>query len=213
MLEGETDPTLVLYFRLLRSLILLRGVDEEVTHAARVAPLVIVPGDELDKVLVERDTGVRVEDRGPLRADKVGRDDLVLSVANDSLERTLGGFLDRVLDVIVSSLLLETANKIDNGDVEGRDTEGHAGELAVERRDDLANSLGRTGRRRNDVVVDGAATAPVLVGRTVNSLLGRGRSMDSSHETLHDAELVMDDLGEGRKTVGRAGSVGDLRGG
>jgi hypothetical protein len=33
--------------------------------------------------------------------------------------------------------------------------------------------------------------------------------VDGGHETLDDAELVVDNLGEGRKAVGRAGRVGD----
>jgi hypothetical protein len=42
--------------------------------------------------------------------------------------------------------------------------------LAVERRDDLANRLGASGRR-NDIVVDTTPATPVLVRRAVNGLL------------------------------------------
>jgi hypothetical protein len=82
-------------------------------------------------------------------------------------------------------------------------------ELAVEAGDDLADGFGCAGRGGDDVVVDGAAAAPVLVRRAVNGLLGRGRGVHGGHEALGDAELVVDDLGEGRQAVGSAGGVGD----
>lgn len=82
-------------------------------------------------------------------------------------------------------------------------------ELAVERGDDLADGLGGTGGRGDDVVADGTATTPVLLRGTVNGLLGSGGGVDGGHETLDDTEVVVDDLGEGRKAVGGARRVGD----
>lgn len=103
--------------------VLLGSVDEEVNDTVGVTPLVVVPGDELDEVLVELDTSGGVEDGGSSVADEVGRDDRVLSVLDDALVFALSGFLQRSLDVIVRSGLLETSDKIDNGDVVGGDTE------------------------------------------------------------------------------------------
>lgn len=85
-------------------------------------------------------------------------------------------------------------------------------ELAVQGRNDLAYSLGGTGGGGDDVVVDATSTAPVLVRGSVNSLLGGRGSVDGAHQSLNDTELVVDDLGEGRKAVGRARRVGDLKG-
>jgi hypothetical protein len=44
--------------------ILLSDVDQEVADTPRVAPFVIVPGNELDEFLVQRDTRLCVEDGG-----------------------------------------------------------------------------------------------------------------------------------------------------
>ncbi len=49
---------------------------EEVDDPVGVTVLVVVPGDQLDKVLVELDAGLGVEDGGGLLADKVGGHDL-----------------------------------------------------------------------------------------------------------------------------------------
>ncbi len=54
-------------------------------------------------------------------------------------------------------------------------------ELAVEGRNNLADGLGGTSGRRNDVVVNGTSSTPVLVGGTVDSLLGGGGGVDGAH--------------------------------
>lgn len=86
----------------------------------------------------------------------------------------------------------------------------HIRELAVERGDNLADGLGSTSGRGDDVVANGTATTPVLVRGTIDGLLGSGRGVDGCHQTLSNTELVMDDLGEGRKAVGGARRVRDL---
>src|SRR6478752_6679312 len=124
---------------LLSALRLLGGIDlgnvgQEVEDTAGVTPLVVVPGDQLDEVVVERDTGLGIEDGGVGVAVEIGGDNIVLSVGQNALEVTLSGLLDDLLDLVVRSTLLEADGKIDNGNVGGRDTHGHASELAVELR-------------------------------------------------------------------------------
>lgn len=65
---------------LLRCSINLGDVGEQVEDTAGVGPLVVVPGDELDEVVVEGDTGLGIEDGGGVVAVHVGRDDLILGV-------------------------------------------------------------------------------------------------------------------------------------
>lgn len=61
-------------------------VGEQVEDTTAVAPLVVVPADELDEVLVERDAGLGVEDGRGGVAVHVRGDDLVLGVGEDSCE-------------------------------------------------------------------------------------------------------------------------------
>jgi len=49
----------------------------------------------------------------------------------------------------------------------------------------------------------------VLVGRSVNGLLGGGGSVNGGHQTLDNSKVVVDNLGQRRQTVGSARSVGD----
>lgn len=69
--------------------VLLGDEGDEVEDTAGVAPLVVVPGDELDEVGVEGDTGLGVEDGGGVVAVEVGGDDLVLGVGEDAWDRKL----------------------------------------------------------------------------------------------------------------------------
>ena len=100
-------------------------------------------------------------------------------------------------------------SQIHNGHVEGRDAKGHASDLPVELRDDLAHSLGSASRSRNDVLGSPSATTPQLPGGAIHSLLGGSDGVDGGHESLHDAEVVMNDLGQGGQAVGGAGGIAD----
>ncbi len=143
--------------------------------------------------------------------DEILGDDGVLSVAENTLELTLGGGLDGLADLGVGGGLLEADGEIDDGDIDGGDTESHTSELAVEGRNDLTDGLGSTGGGRNDVGRSRSASSPVLsaLAGTIDGELGGGGGVDGGHETLNDAKVVVDDLGERSETVGGAGSVGD----
>jgi hypothetical protein len=184
-------------------------VGDQVTDTSRVSVLVVVPRDELDKVLVERDTGLGVKDGGFGRSDEIGRDELVFGVAEDTLEFTFRGSLHGSLDLLVSGGLFDSGDQVDDGDIRGGDSESHTGQLAVELGDDLADGLGGTGGGRDDVGGGASTTSPVLVGRTVDGLLGGGGGVNGGHQTLDDGVLVVQDLDQGGQTVGSARSVGD----
>lgn len=62
----------------------LGDVVDQVQNTAGVTPLVVVPGDQLDKVVVQGDTSLGVEDGGSGVAVHVGGDNVVLSVGQDA---------------------------------------------------------------------------------------------------------------------------------
>lgn len=76
-------------FRSLQSRELFSGISlgdvgQEVQDTSAVAPLVVIPADKLDEVLVQRDTSLGIEDGGVGVAVHVSRDDIILSVAEDT---------------------------------------------------------------------------------------------------------------------------------
>jgi hypothetical protein len=126
-----------------------------------------------------------------------------------TLELAISSLFDGVGDLLVRGRLLQADSQVDDGDVGGGDTEGHAGDLAVQGRNNLADGLGGTSAAGDDVLGSTTATTPVLARGTIDGLLGGGVGVDSGHETLNDTELVVDDLDKGSQAVGGARSVGD----
>ena len=77
-------------------------------------------------------------------------------------------------------------------------------EFAVQLRNDLTHGFGSTRGRGNDVVVGAATATPVLGRWSIDSLLSGCGRVDGAHETLDDAELVIEHFGKGSKTIRRA---------
>ncbi len=182
---------------------------DELKNLVGIADLVVVPGNDLHKGVGQSDAGLGVEDGGAGVAEEIGRNDGLVGVTQNALQLALGGFLHGVADLFVGSGLREVDSQVNDGDIQRRNTHGHAGQLAVQLGDDLADSLGSAGGRRDDVAGSSAAASPVLHGRTVNGLLGSGGGVNGGHEAVGDAELVVQDLGDRGQAVRGAGSVGD----
>ena len=197
--------------RLYRKVKLLLGVNvgDKVDHTVGVSPLVIVPGDNLDEVVVQSNTSLSINNGRKRASPEVGGDNKIVGVAQNTLHGTLRSLLQSSHNVSVSGTLLETDSQIDARDIRGGDTESHTSQLAVKAREDLTDSLGGTSGSRDDVVHAGTAITPALAGGTVNRLLGGGGGVDGGHQTFNDTVLLVEDLGEGSETVGGARGVGD----
>ena len=118
-----------------------------------------------------------------------------------------GTMKSKKFDGQITYSFLQSASQIDHGNIRDGNAESHSGEFSIEGRDDFSDGLGCSGGRRDDVGTSRAATAPVLVGRTVDGLLRRRRGVDSRHQALEDDEVVVDDLGQRCQAVGRARCV------
>lgn len=114
------------------STVLFGNVEQEVTDTPRIAPLVIVPGDQLDKVLVQLNTGFGIEDGGSRVADEICGDDVLVGILDNALV-ILGSssILDGLFNFIEGSPLLKTDDEVDDRDIKGGDTEG---KTAINRR-------------------------------------------------------------------------------
>merc|ERR1719310_315468 len=185
------------------------NVLHQVDNTSRVTVFVIVPGDKLDEVRVEHDTGISIEDGGSEVTLEISGDKRLIGVAQESLLGSLRAGLDVGADLFVGGGLLKTAGKIDNGDINGRDTESHTGDLSLEGRNDLGDGLGGSSGGRNDVSRGGTSSTPVLAGRRVNNSLGGGHGVDGGHEGFLDDELVVDGLDHRGKSVGGARGARD----
>jgi hypothetical protein len=121
-----------------------------------------------------------------------------------TLELALGSFLDSSLDLVICSTILDTDSQVDDGDIGSWNTHRHAGKLAIQVWDDLANSLSGASGRWNDVLSSSAATTPVLCRWSIDGLLGGGVRVDSGHEAFDDGVFIVNDLSERGQAVGCA---------
>ena len=178
---------------------------DQVHHTARVSPLVVIPSHKLHELGVERNPGTGIENGGTGVRDKVLADHGELSVADHALVGGLGSLLDSSADGLIGGGLGETGSQVHDGHIGDGDTEGHAGELALEGGDHLGDGLGGTGGGRDDVHGGRSAASPVLLGGAVDHHLGGSEGVYGRHERLLNAELVVDDLDDGGQAVGGAG--------
>lgn len=65
---------------------------DEIEHLVGVADFVVIPADDLDEGIRQRDAGLGVEDGRARIAEEVGRDDRFIGVAEDPLELALARF-------------------------------------------------------------------------------------------------------------------------
>mmetsp|Transcript_37076 Transcript_37076/g.88729 ORF Transcript_37076/g.88729 Transcript_37076/m.88729 type:complete len:252 (-) Transcript_37076:451-1206(-) len=186
--------------------------NSQVDQSVGVAPLVIIPGDDLVECIVEGDACRAVNNTGSVVVDKILGDNGVVSVAEDTLEFiTLRGSLERGEHLILCASLLQLDGKINHGNIGGRASDGHTGQNSVQLGDDLANGLSSSGGGRDEVGNSGTSTTPVLSspGGSINNKLSGSGGMDGRHETLLDTVNLVDNLGERGQAVGRARRVGN----
>uniref|UniRef100_A0A8C4LM37 Uncharacterized protein n=1 Tax=Equus asinus TaxID=9793 RepID=A0A8C4LM37_EQUAS len=99
-----------------RGLLLLGGhVGHEVHHPIAVAKFIVIPGNELDKVVVEGNASPSIKGGRVGVTVKIAGDNLVLSVAQDALEGALRCLLHHLLDLIVFGSFLQAAAPVEAG--------------------------------------------------------------------------------------------------
>src|SRR5512137_1264463 len=92
----------------------------QVDKPAGIAPLVVVPGDDLDQVAVEDLGREQVDDAGPGVAQEIAGDERLVGDAEDALERAGRGGLEGGVDVLDRGRLLQDGHEVDDGDVRRR---------------------------------------------------------------------------------------------
>jgi hypothetical protein len=173
----------------------------EVHHPDAVAIFIVIPGNELYKVVIESHASPSIKGERVGVAIEVTGKNLVLSVAQNALQWALRCLVHHLLDVITLGRFLQVACQIHNRYIGGKSTEGHFSELSIQLWDDLAHSLGSTSRCRDDVLGSSTVITPQFSRVAIHSLLSGSNSMDHGHEPFHDAKVVMDNVGRGTKQL------------
>src|SRR3981081_201401 len=181
---------------------------DEVLDSVGVAPLVVVPADDLAGVVADDLGQLGVDDGGECVALEVGADELFVGVAEVGLQGAVGGCFEGGVDALDVDGLLGNEGGVDDRDVGGGDADGEAVKLAVHRGDDELEGLGGSGARRNHRESGCAGAAEILVWRVEDDLVV-GVAVDGGHDAGGDAEGVVEDLDDGGEAVGGAARIGD----
>ena len=192
------------------STINLGHVAHKVNNTVGISPLVVVPGNELHESRVEHDACLGVEDGGDGASNEVLGDKGLVGVAHDALHVAVGAALDLSADLLVGGVLGKSAGEVNNGDIGGGHTEGHSSDLALKGGDDRSDGLGSTGGGGDDVGRSASSSSPVFLGGAVDNHLGGGHGVNGGHESLLNAEGVVDHLDHGGEAVGGAGRAGHV---
>mmetsp|Transcript_11270 Transcript_11270/g.26723 ORF Transcript_11270/g.26723 Transcript_11270/m.26723 type:complete len:421 (-) Transcript_11270:32-1294(-) len=180
----------------------------EVHHALRVAPLVVVPGHDLDHVVTHDHREGSVDGGGDVGAAEVDADEGLLLNREDALEGALRGLLEGIVHLLGEGLLLGLDDEVHDRDVGGRHAEGNAVKLALELGENESDSLGSASGGGHDGEGSSAGAAEIAVGGIQQALV-TSIGVGGGHGALHNAELLVEDLNERREAVGGAGRVGD----
>src|SRR5207244_5305846 len=170
-------------------------------------PFVVVPGNDLDHV-AEDDRVHRAHDRRVRVAFEIARDERLLGVIHDPLERSLRCALECGVDLLLGDLALEGRCEVDHRNGRGGHAEGHAREAALQLRDDEGDGSRGAGLRGNDVLRRGPRITWIVRDGVEQTLAQRLR-MDRREESLLDPELVVQHLRYRSEAVRRAGRVRD----
>mmetsp|Transcript_94711 Transcript_94711/g.219931 ORF Transcript_94711/g.219931 Transcript_94711/m.219931 type:complete len:359 (-) Transcript_94711:274-1350(-) len=184
---------------------------DQIHNAAGVAPLIVIPRNNLHKGWVQHDAGLGIEGGRSCAGLEVGGDERLIAVTQESLHVTLRAPLDLCADVFVGRLCVQLAGQVNDRHVDGGHAECHSCELALHGRDDFGHGLCSASGGWDDIPRRSTAPAPVLLRCAVHCGLRRGHCMDRGHETPLDAELVMESLDCRRQAVCGAGGARDAR--
>jgi len=180
----------------------------QIGHPAAIAPLVVIPGVDLELGAARHHRGEGVNDGAARIVDVVDRYQWPGFVAKDSLQGAVGGGLKGGIDLVCSHGTLQLEHRIGEGSIEQRHPNGMAVELALQLGKDQPNRPGRAGGGRDQRLQAGAGPAQVAL-EGIHHHLGVGHIVQGGDRTVANAEALLHHLHHRRQAVGGAGGSGE----
>src|SRR6266481_373239 len=179
---------------------------DQVAATAGVAPLIVVPGQDLDAAVTDDFGVLGIHDGGIRIALEVGGDELFFGVSKNTFHWSAGGSFQGGVDGFFCGGLVDENGQVHDADVGRGHAHGVAVEFALQFGNDEVQSLRSARRAGNHVDGGGAGAAQILV-REVEELLVVGVGMNGGHGAAMDSKRFVEDFGDGCETVCGAGSV------
>ena len=180
----------------------------QLDQAVGVAPLVVVPGQDLDLRPVDDHGRERVDDARARIVAVVDRDQRALLVAEDAGQRSLRRRRQQAVDLLDVGSALDLEDAVGQRGVEHRHPHREAVQASLQLGEDQPDRRRRAGRRRDQREARGAGAPKVLVGR-IDHGLGVGQVVKRGDRAMADADPLVDRLDDRRQAVGRAGGGGE----
>ena len=133
--------------------------------------------------------------------DDIHRHQRLLGILQDTLHRAFGGLLHSLVDLFPGHRLLDLSHEINHGAVPGGNTDGHAVKLALEFGKNYGGGHGGPGGGGDHGHGRGSGTAQVFVRQIQDSLVV-GIGVHGGHQSLGDAEGIVEHLGHRSETIG-----------
>jgi len=109
---------------------------------------------------------------GDVRAAEINGHQWCLSDCKNTLHGAISGLLEGGVDFLCrDALFLDVADKVHDGDVGSRNTEGNAIELTLQLGEDKGNSLGSTSGSGDNVEGGSASTTEIAMRCIKNALI------------------------------------------
>src|SRR6266566_8081347 len=86
----------------------------QVGNAARVTPLVIVPGENFNHIATKDHSQESIDDRGVRIATEVGRNKRLLRIFKNAFERTSRGYLESIVNGFPAGLFTDSGHEINH---------------------------------------------------------------------------------------------------
>src|SRR5436853_2418918 len=113
--------SLVIYFVLvihsapdIRRLPAVRNELDQIDDPAGVAPLIVIPGQQLDELTVHYVRVFSIQNRGVRVASEISRYQRLIGIGENAPQRAVGRFLHRGVDGLFSLFFLDAAYEIDD---------------------------------------------------------------------------------------------------
>src|SRR6267154_419304 len=200
---SSAAPYSLVTIRYLLRLKLRRQQHDQIATPARVAPLIVVPGENFH-ALVANHLGVfGIHDRRIRITLEVRRHQLLFSVGQNPLQRSVGSSLQRCVHRLLRRGLLHEHSQIDHAHVRRRHPHRVTVQLAFQVRQHQVQRLGGSSRAWNHVYCR-SARAPQILVRQIEQLLVVGIRVNGSHRAAVDSECLVKHFCHRRQAIGGA---------
>ncbi len=161
----------------------------DINGTVGVTPFVVIPAHNLHGLALDHGAK-RIEDTGGRIPNDITTDDRLITVFQDTLERSVCRSLDDRIDFVYGHFLAKISYQVNTATGDNRYTQGVTVQLAIEFGDDLTHGFGCTSRGGDDILCGGTGTTHIAMD-LIADILVVGIAMYGDHQALFNTKGVV----------------------